>query len=84
MIAGGLDVAVSEAVKMAGLEHYKLISLPELTDPFTMLMKGGSHNVRSWFLRKELGDAWPYYEQVKKLSGMKGVYTRMPYDIDIR
>lgn len=80
---GGLDVAVEEAAKMAGLDHYRIVSLPEMTDPFTMLMKGGSKNVRAWFLRNELGEAWPIYEQVKKLSGMKGLYTRMPYDIAI-
>jgi protease-4 len=80
---GGLDVAVGEAARMAGMDHYRIISLPEISDPFTMLMKGGSRNVRTWFLRNELGEAWPIYEQVKKLSGMKGLYARMPYDIKI-
>jgi protease-4 len=81
---GGLDVAVGEAARMAGLDHYRIVALPEISDPFTMLMKGGSRNVRTWFLRNELGEAWPIYEQVKKLSGMKGLYARMPYDIQIR
>jgi protease-4 len=81
---GGLDVAVSEAARMAGIDHYRIVSLPEMVDPFTMLMKGGSRNVRTWFLRNELGEAWPLYEQVKKVSGMKGLYTRMPYDIQIK
>jgi protease IV len=80
---GGLDDAVKEAVKIAGLEHYKLINLPELTDPFTMFMKGGTNNIRTWFLKKELGETYPYYDQVKRFSQMKGLYARMPYDIVI-
>jgi protease IV len=80
---GGLDVAVKAAAEMAGLKHYKLINLPELTDPFTMFMKGGTDNVRTWFLKKELGETYQYYDQLKRFSQMKGLYARMPYDIVI-
>ena len=80
---GGLDDAVKAAAEMAGLDHYKLIRLPELTDPFTMFMKGGTNNVRTWFLKKELGETYQYYDQLKRFSQMKGLYARMPYDIVI-
>jgi protease-4 len=81
---GGLDDAVRIAAEMAGLKDYRVVKLPELTDPFTEMLKGGSHNVRTWFLKKELGGAWEYYDQIKKLSRMDGIYARMPYDVEIR
>jgi protease IV len=81
---GGLDDAVKAAAELAGLKNYRIINLPELTDPFTEFLKGGSHNVRTWFLKKELGDAWQYYNQIQRMSQMKGIYARMPYDVTIR
>jgi protease IV len=81
---GGLDVAVKEAAKMAGLDHYKLVSLPEQIDPFTLLFKSGTNNVRTWFLKKELGEAYQYYDQLQRFTQMKGLYARMPYDIKIQ
>jgi protease-4 len=80
---GGLDVAVREAAQMAGLDQYKLINLPELIDPFTLFMRGGTNNIRSWLLRKEMGETYQYYDQLKRVSQMKGLYARMPYDIVI-
>jgi len=81
---GGLDDAVKLAAEEAGLEKYRVVKLPEITDPFTEMLKGSTGNVRTWFLKKELGDAWIYYEQVRKLKSMQGVYARLPYDIIIR
>ncbi len=81
---GGLDQAVKMAASMAGLENYRTVSLPELADPFTEMLKGGTDNARTWFLKKELGDAWKYYDRITRLSTMSGIYARMPYDVTIR
>jgi protease-4 len=80
---GGLDDAVKLAAKMAGLDKYRIVKLPELPDPLTELLKGGTGNVRNWFMKRELGDAWKYYEQAKKLGQMKGVYARLLFDLEI-
>jgi len=80
---GGLDDAVKLAAKMAGIDNYRIVKLPELADPLTELLKGGSGNVRNWFLKRELGDAWKYFEQARRLGDMKGVYARLPFDVEI-
>jgi protease-4 len=80
---GGLDFAVAEAAKMADLKDYRTISLPDLPDPIQQLFKAGTNNVRTWWLKKELGENYKYYEQAKKASLMNGIYARMPFDLTI-
>ncbi len=80
---GGLDEAVREAAEMAGLENYRVVKLPELADPFTEMLKGGTDNARTWFLRHELGEAYTHYEQISRLKNMNGIYARLPYDVVI-
>jgi len=68
---------------MAGLENYRVVKLPELADPFTEMLKGGTDNARTWFLRHELGEAYTHYEQISRLKNMNGIYARLPYDVVI-
>lgn len=80
---GGLQDAIDLAVEMEGLEDYRTVSLPRLADPFEGLFKTGTDNIRTWYLKNELGEKYRYYEYFKKASQMNGVYARMPYDIFI-
>lgn len=81
---GGLDEAVKKAAEMAGVENYRVVKLPELADPLTELFKSGSDNARAWILRNELGEAYPYYQQLHHLKNMKGIYARLPFEVNIR
>lgn len=78
---GGLQYAIKLAAEMEGLENYRTVSLPSLPDPFEEFLKMGSDNVRTWFMKNELGETYRYYEYFKKASQMNGIYARMPYDI---
>jgi protease-4 len=80
---GGLKESIELAAEIAGLEDYRTVSLPNLPDPFEELFKTGSNNVRAWWLKNELGENYKYYKQFKDISKLNGVYTRMPYDIEI-
>lgn len=80
---GGLQVAIDLAAEMEGLEKYRTVSLPKLSDPFEELFKMGTDNVRVWFMKNELGDNYRYYDYLKKASELNGIYARMPYDISI-
>ncbi len=80
---GGLDKAIEIAAGIAGLENYRTVKLPELPDPLMELFKGGTDNARTWFLKQEMGDAWPYYKEISRLKQMKGLYARIPFDIMI-
>ena len=78
---GGLKDAIALAAEIEGLEEYRTVGLPALPDPFQELFKVGTDNIRARFLKNELGEKYRYYEYFKKMSGMSGVYARMPYDI---
>ncbi|MCA1759850.1 MAG: signal peptide peptidase SppA [Bacteroidales bacterium] len=78
---GGLKDAIALAAEIEGLDEYRTVSLPALPDPFEELFKMGTDNIRVRFLQNQLGEKYRYYEYFKKMSGMNGVYARMPYDI---
>ncbi len=81
---GGLGRAVELAAELAGLENYRTVDLPALTDPFQELLKGGSDNVRARILKSTLGESAKYFELVERAGKMNGVYALVPYTIDIR
>jgi len=80
---GGLQKAVKDAAEMAGLKDYRTVSLPEMPDPFQELFKTGTNNVKAWWLKKELGETYKIYEQLKKASALNGTYALLPYEIEI-
>jgi protease-4 len=80
---GGLNDAIKMAAEIVGLDEYRTVSLPALPEPFEEFFKTGSDNIRAHFLKNELGEKYRYYEYFKKMSGLNGVYARMPYDIFI-
>ncbi len=80
---GGLNDAIKLAAEIVGLDEYRTVSLPALPDPFEELFKMGSDNIRAKFMKNELGEKYRYYEYFKKMSGLNGIYARMPYDIFI-
>ena len=80
---GGLQHAIDLAAEIEGLENYRTVPLPALPDPFQQLFKTGTDNVRTWFLKNQLGEHYRYYEFLKKSSEMNGVLARMPYEISI-
>jgi protease IV len=80
---GGLKEAIELAAEIAGVDDYRTVSLPEQPAPFEQFFKSGTENLRARFLKNELGEKYRYYEYFKKISHMKGIYARMPYDVAI-
>jgi len=78
---GGLKEAIALAAEIEGLEDYRKASLPAQPDPFKMLFESGTENIRSSLLKKELGEKYRYFNNLKTASQLKGVYARLPYDI---
>lgn len=81
---GGLNRAIELAAELSGLDNFRTVDLPALTDPFQELLKGGSDNVRARILRNTFGESVKYYELVERAGKMNGVYALLPYSIDIR
>ncbi len=80
---GGIEDAVNLAAKMSNLEHYRVVQLPKIEDPIEQWIKELSGNAKMRVLKSELGDQYKIYKELKEISGMNGVYTRVPYDINI-
>jgi protease-4 len=80
---GGLDKAIVEAAKLAGIESYRITKRPELKDPFEEMIKKFGGNVKLSVIEDELGASYKYYEYVKKMQTMEGFQARLPYFIEI-
>ncbi len=80
---GGLNDAVREAAKLAGLEEYRTVERPEAVDFYTALLQDMTGEMRLRAIRNELGDAAKYYLDLKELLTAEGIQARIPYLIDI-
>ena len=79
---GGVDAAVASAAKLAGLEKYRTGSYPVIKEPIQELLEdlsGTTERSTQVFARKELGELYPFYEQLVMLKNMKGVQARLPF-----
>lgn len=81
---GGLERSIEVAAEMAGLENYRVRSLPRLEDPMTMIMKQITGDARLNVIREELGDQYIHYKRIQEIKNMKGLQAVMPFYIDIR
>lgn len=82
-VYGGLEKSIDIAAEMAGLENYRVTSLPFLEDPFTMLIRELTGEVKTRMITKELGDSYELYKKAEEISKIRGLQAVMPYTIDI-
>ena len=84
---GGLEKSIEVAAEMAGLENYRVKSLPKLDDPMTAIMKqltGGAQVRAERILRKELGDQYAHYKKIQEIKNMHGIQMIMPYEFEVK
>jgi protease-4 len=83
---GGLERSIEVAADMAGLENYRIQSLPKLEDPLTVIMKelsGGSLARTERIIKEELGDQYIYYRNIHDVKEMKGLQAIIPCEIEL-
>lgn len=80
---GSIDDAIAAAAKKAGLENYRLMSYPTIKSPFESFLGGSTDRVSAWFAKRELGEHYRYYEQLKAATQYFGIQARLPYTIEI-
>jgi len=78
---GGLTEAIAIAARMAKLENYRISELPRQQDAVTQLMNELSGEMKQSVLKKELGDAYRYYEHITTLSDSDPILARIPFDL---
>jgi protease-4 len=62
---GDINDAITSAAKKAKLKDYKIVDYPAQIDPFTALFDKSGDQVKAYFVKRELGDNFMYYEQMK-------------------
>lgn len=82
-IAGFTD-AIKSAAKKAKLSSYRVVEYPEKTNPLKDLISSVSDNMESSYTKKELGENYALYQQMKKAISNAGVQARMDYEIKIK
>lgn len=88
---GDLEQAMILAAEEAGLSKFRVVEYPNIKDPFKQIIddltgkddKKVKQASRA-LIEEELGELYPYYEQMKEIRSMKGIQARMPYTIDIK
>ena len=80
---GGLNDAVATAARMAKVGTYRIINLPEQKNFLERILENISADAKAKNVRQTLGDAYPYYMQLKKILNMRGMQARMPMEIVI-
>nr|MBP9081167.1 signal peptide peptidase SppA [Flavobacteriales bacterium] len=85
---GGLEAAMGEAARMAGLEagHYRTVGFPEQKDFFQELRASLGAHMKTWVARETFGadaEMLQRFEQVKRVRGMSGLQARMPFALEV-
>ncbi len=83
---GGLEEAIAEAAKMAGIKEFKVRKYPEPKSLLEYLMEKGSTDFAASTLQKELGDE--EYQLLKRIRAMKQekgeIKTQLPFEFIIK
>jgi protease-4 len=82
-VLGGLETAIEIAKEKAGVDEYRIVSLPKLKDPFESLIEDLSGKAQSKILKNELGEFYSTYQKTQDIIQLGGVQARIPYEIDL-
>lgn len=80
---GGLERAIEIAAEEAGLENYRLRTLPDIKDPIEQFMEFITGEQTKNALKSTMGPYYQYLESLKSIEEMKGIQARLPYEIHI-
>ena len=85
---GGLDAAIQEAVKLAGIEEYGIRKYPRYKSDFERFMEGMSGTgagAGEAVLKEELGvETYEIIKELRTAIKQKGIQARMPFTIKIQ
>ena len=85
-VLGNMNNAIEAAAELAEISDYKTTSYPRYKKDFEDSFNTFPFmNVKENLLKEELGEEnYKAYKQVRKMSQLKGIQMRLPYDIDIK
>jgi len=80
-VMGGLTTAIDIAAKKAALDNYRLLELPRLEDPLTLLLNELSGEFSEQSLKNKLGIGYTYYQTMRQLLDGDRIQARLPFEI---
>ena len=84
-VLGGLETAIEISSNMADLQDYRIVNLPKQKDPIEVLLQDlMGEEIRSSIVKKELGDFYDTYMELKNINSMDQIQMRMPQTFEIR
>lgn len=81
---GHLDDAIASAAKKAGIKSYSIVNYPEIKDNFFGLLSDSGDKIKTYITKQQLGVSYPYYEQLKEITQMRGLQARIPFKLNIQ
>lgn len=80
---GGVKTAIDIAARMANLDKYRIVQLPEQKEFFEKILEDLNTEASVYFTKKELGEQYKYYEKLKGMVQNNGVQARIPFELEI-
>ncbi len=74
---GSMNDAIEMAAKMAKIDKYRIVSSPEIQDPFEKIMKNLSTEASLLFMPDEYKALIPYTDAIEKMRNNKGIQMRL-------
>lgn len=81
---GGIDEAIAEAVRLAGLNDYSTDSYPKPVDFMKALFQTRKDEFASQIVKDYLGVDYKAFEVMKEIKQQDYLQARMPYDFNIQ
>ncbi|MDR2928239.1 MAG: signal peptide peptidase SppA [Cytophagaceae bacterium] len=80
---GGIDDAIATAARMANLENYRVVEMPEMVSPFERMMKELSGGAIAKIERAMLGEEYRVLKTINTLKSGSPIQARMPYELSV-
>lgn len=84
-VMGGLNDAIAAAAEKANLEKYRTSEYPRVKEPFQQMLEqftgAEEANFQEHFIKRELGELYPYLKELSEVKSMEGPQARMPFVI---
>lgn len=81
---GNINDAIRSAARMAKVTDYKTVAYPVQKDPFESFFDSSEDKLKDYFAKKEMGEQYQYYQQLKSALKFTGIQARLPYTISIK
>lgn len=80
---GGMKEAMKIAAEKANITDYRVKELPKQKDPFSELLKNFSVSMQTRMMKSMMGESFDYWKNLSREANAKGVFTRLPFNLEI-